>query len=127
MSQAVTAHEPAITVKRHQMWTPIAGEEANHYLQSGLCVKIRAGLGQWRPRGGTSIHKIENLHHMLLFAVRIRRHVRRVFKVQLDLLHGIWTFLWEVRAMRRIQDAAEFPQNAPDGAGGARQREALVL
>ena len=73
--QAVAAHPPAIAIKGHATRTPIPSEEAYDRSQSRLRVKICPGLGH-EPGGGSSIHEIENLYHMLLFAIGIRRHAR---------------------------------------------------
>src|SRR5215469_7052014 len=113
MPQAMTANQPAITIKRHKTWASILGQEADYPLQSGLCMKIRPSFGH-EPGGGSGIDKIENLHHMLLFAIKIRRHTGRILEIELNLFHGIGTILWSMRAMRCIQDTSELSQDTPD-------------
>jgi hypothetical protein len=76
-------------------------------------MKIRPSLGH-EPAGGSGIDKIEDLHHMLLFAVRIRRHAGRVLEIELNLFHGVGTILWSTMAMRYIQDTSELSQDTKD-------------
>jgi hypothetical protein len=94
--------------------------------QSGLRVKICPGLGL-EPGRRSRIHKIENLYHMLLFAVGIRRHARRILEIELNLFHGVGTLLGSASTMRLIQDTTELSQDLPDRAGRTRKGLALRL
>jgi hypothetical protein len=76
-------------------------------------MKIRPSLGH-EPGGGSGIDNIEDLHHMLLFAKRIRRHAGRVLEIELNLFHGVGTILWSTMAMSYIQDTAELAQDTKD-------------
>src|SRR5262249_28730505 len=96
----------------------------HHGFQSGLRVKIRAGLGH-EPGGGSGVHKITNFHHVLLLAVGIRRHAGRILEIELNLFHRLGAILWSMMAARWIQDTSLLTQDTPDGAGGARKRRTL--
>ena len=126
MAQTVTADPAGIAVKGHARWAAIAGEEMHHRFQSGLRMKIRAGLGH-EPGGGSGVHKITDFHDVLPLAIRIRWHAGRILEIELDLFHGLGTILRSVMATRRIQDTSELAQDAPDGACRAGKGQALRL
>src|SRR5215472_17946282 len=127
--------------KCRRLWLPTHRLSRSKVIQSGhpyrrrksttasirsFRVKIRPGCCL-KPGGRSGIHKIEYLHHMLLLAKRIRRHTGCILEIELNLFQRIGTLLWAARTMRCIQDTSELPQDAPDGARGARKRETLCL
>src|SRR5919202_269149 len=120
------AHEARIAIQGDRLWEALRAEGVDDRLEGRLGREILADLGVDEDRGA-DIHGIEHLDHALLFALTLRPHGRDVLEIELPGAHRLRALDGLMPPLTGTGDAAMLAQDLPDGAGRARQAQALRL